>query len=142
MPSCTCRDGVTVRVIRPAVGVRVVAFDQSDAAGTAKFARLKMLNACACTSIRRCPVRVKTLASDQSLVKRPGPRSARDGTFPRYPRSFSTKQFTSKYAFTPPRIAFPAVQPGDQFGRSPSATAPTFWRERLKPVVTLNGYPL
>ena len=138
-PSWICRDDVTVRVMRPAFGFLVVAFDHRDAAGTAKFARLKMLNACAWSSRRRPPLSRTFLASDQSLVNRPGPRSARDGTFPRYPGSFSTKQFTSNHRSTVLTIALLASQPGAQLGRSPSEIVPTFWRERLKPVVTLNG---
>src|SRR5712692_6114637 len=105
-----------VRVIRPAVGTRVLASDHSVVElGTAKFVWLKMLNACAWSSTRRSPSR-KTLASDQSLVNRLGPFIAREPALPRNPAGGSWKHSGVKYWFGEPRIAFFASQPGAQSG--------------------------
>src|SRR5712692_2615812 len=131
-PSCTCRDGVMVFVIRPADAtgvpfpVKIVV-----ELGTEKLFRLKMLNASRRNSKFRPRATLNFFTSPQSLVNRPGPRSTRDGTLPRKPGGAATKHFGLNHWSGAPTIALFASHPGAQLGRSgPAPRSP--WRELWK----------
>src|SRR5262245_8420807 len=110
--------------------------------GTAKFGRLRTLNA----SRRTCSVfedgNANDLMRDRSTLIRPGPVSVLRPRFPRVPAAGSANALISQYRSGPPSTGL-LEKPGFKSGRS-FIEKPVVFRfpERLKPRRTVNGWPV
>src|SRR5262249_4117047 len=121
IPSCTCREELTVRSTCPAVASGAsfcVAPANTDRVGVAKFARLSTLN----TSSRNCslvlPASGWFLTSDMSTFAKPGPRRKFRGVLPNVPCGCSSNALVSnQWSGLPVMMRFGSV-PGRTLGRS------------------------